>query len=538
MTEPGSLPPGIRDGLVEAMLAVTAGLDLEHTLDTIVRTAMQLVDARYGALGVRAAEPSHTLERFVHRGIDDATRERIGALPSGRGVLGLLLETPEPVRIDDLSRHPASVGFPPHHPPMRTFLGVPIVIRDRVFGNLYLTEKSGGIGFSADDELLVTALAGAAGIAVDNARLYQAARTRQIWIEATRDISTSLLAGEDPERVHRQIVEQATGLTGSRFSALLIPGGDGELTVAAATRNALTGVAVPLAGTAVGHAFLRRTPLHIKDFGDFSGFGDFEDFEHVGLDALVLPMRLPDTVSGVLVCVAHEGESYTADQLDMTAAFADQSGLALNLAQAQANTVATLREFDVIVDRDRIARDLHDHVIQRLFAIGLSLQAVIGPGSADTSRRISRALDDLQEVVQEIRTAIFDLHGGSVTRLRQRLEQAVTHMTADSGVRSALHVSGPLSVVDATLADHAEAVVREAVSNVVRHSGASSVTVEVSVDDDLTVAVTDDGCGFPSETTPSGLANLAARSRECGGRLDVGPGPSGGTRLVWSAPLP
>ena len=207
MTDPEPDAAGIKNGLVEAMLAVTAGLDLEHTLQTIVQTAMQLVDARYGALGVRAADPSPTLERFVHRGVDDATRDLIGALPSGRGVLGSLLgENPEPVRIEDISRHPASVGFPAHHPPMRTFLGVPISIRDRVFGNLYLTEKSGGRGFTADDEVLVMALAGAAGIAIDNARLYQAARTRQLWIEATRDISTSLLAGENPEHVHRQIV--------------------------------------------------------------------------------------------------------------------------------------------------------------------------------------------------------------------------------------------------------------------------------------------------------------------------------------------
>jgi two-component system, NarL family, sensor histidine kinase DevS len=522
----------VRDGLIDAMLAVTAGLDLEQTLQTIVRTAMQLVDARYGALGVRAGEPARTLERFVNRGIDDATRELIGPLPSGHGVLGLLFETPKPVRIENLSQHPVSVGFPPHHPPMRTFLGVPIRIRDHVFGNLYLTEKSGGRGFTVDDEVLVLALAGAAGIAIDNARLYQAARTRQIWIEATRDISTNLLAGEDPVMVHAQIAEQATGLTGSAYSALLMPGGGDpadHLTVTAASREGLTGRTVPIHGSAVGQVFTQRTPMHIKDFDDF---GDGE------CDALVLPMREPDAVSGVLVCVAPEGASYTGDQVGMTAAFADQSGLALHLAQSQADAVATLRELDVLSDRDRIARDLHDHVIQRLFAIGLSLQGAMGGDPADTSPRISRTLDDLQEVVQEIRTAIFDLHGGTVTRFRQRLEQAVAQMTGDSGVRPALQVGGPLSVVDAVLADHAEAVVREAISNVVRHAGATTVTVQVSVDDNLTITVTDDGSGLPAEITRSGLANLAARAQECAGRLDVGAGPAGGTRLLWSAPLP
>ena len=189
-------------------------------------------------------------------------------------------------------------------------------------------------------------------------------------------------------------------------------------------------------------------------------------------------------------------------------------------------------------DRDRIARDLHDHVIQRLFAVGLSLQGALGADEAEGTRRVTGALDDLQEVVHEIRTAIFDLHGGSVTRLRQRIEQAVTRMTADSPVRPAVHISGPLSVVDAALADHAEAVVREAVSNVVRHSAARTATVSVTVDDDLTISVTDDGVGIGEGTTRSGLANLAARADQCGGQFSIAPRPGGGTRLVWSAPLP
>ncbi len=519
----------IRDALIDAMLAVTSGLDLEQTLPTVIRSAMHLVDARYGALGVYAVDPTAGLERFVHRGIDDATRDRIGALPTGHGVLGLLLE--KPVRIKNLSEHPASAGFPAHHPPMHSFLGVPIRIRDHVYGNLYLTEKSDGREFTEDDEILVLALAGAAGIAIDNARLYQAARTRQIWIEATRDISTSLLAGADPLTVHGQIADQATELTGSAYSALLMPGdeSDDELRVTASTRPELVGVSVPIAQSDVGRAYQERNPLHIKTF---------HDFDDIEADALVLPMREPDAASGVLVSVAPEGRHYTDDQMAMLAAFADQSGLALHLAQSQADAVASLRELDVLTDRDRIARDLHDHVIQRLFAIGLSLQGAMGADTEHNTQRISRALDDLQDVVQDIRTAIFDLHGGSVTRLRQRLEQAVTQMTADSRVRPALHVSGPLSVVDAVLADHAEAVVREAVSNVVRHSGGSTVAVNVTVDDNLTITVTDDGVGFPAETTRSGLANLAARARECGGRLETGAGPAGGGRLAWTVPLP
>jgi signal transduction histidine kinase len=170
--------------------------------------------------------------------------------------------------------------------------------------------------------------------------------------------------------------------------------------------------------------------------------------------------------------------------------------------------------------------------------VGLSLQGALNADRAEGTRRVTGALDDLQEVVEEIRTTIFDLHGGSITRLRQRIEQAVARMTVDSGVRPAVHISGPLSVVDAALADHAEAVVREAVSNVVRHAGARSVTVSVTVDDNLTIGVSDDGAGISADITPSGLANLAARAHECGGQFTIAPRPGGGTRLVWSAPLP
>lgn len=516
----------IRSGLIEAMLAVTAGLDLEQTLKTIVHTAMRLVDARYGALGVIATEPGpRTLERFVYEGIDDVTRDLIGPLPAGHGVLGLLFQTPEPVRIENLSEHPVSVGFPPNHPPMRTFLGVPIRIRDQVFGNLYLTEKLSGKVFSADDEVLMLALAGAAGIAIENARLYHAAHSRQIWIEATRDISTNLLAGDDAAAVHRQIVAQAAGLTGSAYSALLMPDDSGELVVTAATDGSLAGLTLPATGTAVGRAFGERVPLRTKKFSELGAEGP----------ALILPLRQPEATIGVLVCVGTE--VFSADQLEMMAAFADQTGLALHLAGVQSRAVATLRELDVLSDRDRIARDLHDHVIQRLFAIGLSLQGTRGGQADDTPSRISGALDDLQEVVQEIRTAIFDLHGGSVTRLRQRLEEAVSRMTADSPVRSSLHVSGPLSVVDAALADHAEAVVRETISNVVRHARASTVSVNVTVDDNLTVVVTDDGAGFPKHVTRSGLANLAARAEECGGSLSV-DSAAGGSTVTWTVPLP
>ncbi|MEU0542034.1 GAF domain-containing sensor histidine kinase [Nocardia sp. NPDC005978] len=534
------------DGLVEAMLAVTSGLDLDQTLRTIVRAATSLVDARYGALGVRGHDQQ--FNQFIYHGIDDQTRMLIGDLPEGHGVLGLVLSKAQPVRLDDLTRHPASVGFPPQHPPMHTFLGVPVRIRGELFGNLYLTEKSGGHPFTEDDEVLMQALAAAAGIAVDNARLYESARTRQAWIEATRDIATEFLADTDPNQVLAHVVEHARELTASQRALLAVvadtdtpPEEVTELVVAQ-----WSGPAAPAAGpdaaivrtvdAAVGQALTTRTPLR------------FDDARHIDLGipiddigpALVLPLHTPDSTMGVLIIVrSAESAPYTDELVELIAAFTDQAAVAMQLAVAQRR----MRELDILTDRDRIARDLHDHVIQRLFAIGLSLQGTVPRARVpEVRQRLSDTINDLQDVVEEIRTSIFDLHGGNghSTRLRQRIERAVKQQTTDSEIRALMHITGPLSVVEPGLADHAEAVVREAVSNAVRHSGASTITIDIGVADDLTIVVADNGCGIADDITPSGLTNLATRAEESGGRLAVYPrrdGEETGTKLHWSVPL-
>jgi signal transduction histidine kinase len=521
------------DGLVEAMLVVTAGLELDQTLRKIVHTAIGLVDARYGALGVRGH--GHELIEFVYEGIDEEMREKIGHLPEGRGVLGVLMDDPKPIRLDDIARHPASVGFPPNHPPMRTFLGVPVRIRDEVFGNLYLTEKVGGHPFSQDDEVLVQALAAAAGIAIANARLYEQSKTRQAWIEATRDIGTELLSGTDPATVFRLIASKALELSNAVMTLVAVPA-DPEMPAAdvpelvvVATAGDVLGQSqqtIPISGTSIGEAFLQCTPGRLNDI-DIDGAGP----------ALVLPLRATDTVAGVLVALRREaGYPFTDDQLGMMSAFADQATMAWQLASTQRR----MRELDVLSDRDRIARDLHDHVIQRLFAVGLALQGTI-PRSRreEVRRRLTECVDDLQQVIQEIRTAIFDLHdtASGTTRLRQRLDEAVAQF-ASPGLRTTVQLVGPLSVVDALLADHAEAVVREAVSNAVRHARATTLTVNVTVEDDLRIEVVDDGRGIAGDITGSGLTNLRKRAEEVGGDFAVANAPGGGTVLTWSAPLP
>lgn len=526
------------DGLIDAILAITSGLKLDATLRAIVHTAAELVDARYGALGVRGYD--HRLVEFVYEGIDEETRHLIGSLPEGRGVLGALIEEPKPIRLDDISRHPASVGFPLHHPPMRTFLGVPVRIRDEVFGNLYLTEKADGQPFSDDDEVLVQALAAAAGIAVDNARLFEESRTREAWIEATRDIGTQMLAGADPAMVFRLIAEEALTLMARAATLVAVPLDDEApacevddlviVEVAGEISPAVKQMTVAVSGTSIGGVFHDRTPRRF-DRLDLAVDGPVEPGP-----ALVLPLRAADTVAGVLVALRSADEQPFSDkQLDMMAAFADQAALAWRLATAQRQ----MREVEILTDRDRIARDLHDHVIQRLFAVGLTLQGAAPRARVPAVREsIYSSIDDLQEIIQEIRSAIFDLHAGPsrATGLRHRLDKVIDQL-AIPALHTTVQYTGPLSVVDTVLANHAEAVLREAVSNAVRHANATSLAINVSVEDDVRVEVVDDGVGISGDITESGLRNLRQRADDAGGEFTVENMPTGGTLLRWSAPL-
>lgn len=526
------------DGLIDAILAITSGLKLDATLRAIVHTAAELVDARYGALGVRGYD--HRLVEFVYEGIDEETRHLIGSLPEGRGVLGALIEEPKPIRLDDISRHPASVGFPLHHPPMRTFLGVPVRIRDEVFGNLYLTEKADGQPFSDDDEVLVQALAAAAGIAVDNARLFEESRTREAWIEATRDIGTQMLAGADPAMVFRLIAEEALTLMAGAATLVAVPLDDEApacevddlviVEVAGEISPAVKQMTVAVSGTSIGGVFHDRTPRRF-DRLDLAVDGPVEPGP-----ALVLPLRAADTVAGVLVALRSADEQPFSDkQLDMMAAFADQAALAWRLATAQRQ----MREVEILTDRDRIARDLHDHVIQRLFAVGLTLQGAAPRARVPAVREsIYSSIDDLQEIIQEIRSAIFDLHAGPsrATGLRHRLDKVIDQL-AIPALHTTVQYTGPLSVVDTVLANHAEAVLREAVSNAVRHANATSLAINVSVEDDVRVEVVDDGVGISGDITESGLRNLRQRADDEGGEFTVENMPTGGTLLRWSAPL-
>lgn len=534
------------DGLLHSMLVISEGLDLEETLRSIVVSAVELVDARYGALGVRGH--NQELSSFIFHGIDEATAEQIGPLPTGGGVLGLLIDEPTAIRLDKLSDHPSSIGLPPGHPPMHSFLGVPIRVRDAVFGNLYLTEKNNGRSFTEDDEAVMQALASAAGVAIENARLYSQARTQQSWLEATRDIATDLLSGTDTEQVLKKVAEKAMRLTSADLAFIATPcDADAraedvtELIVKVVSGEPIDsprtvmGNVLPVFGSTSGTSFRSRTPIRAEHLE----FNATEGSELEYGPALISPLRASDRVTGVLVVLRRfDGEPFDDTQLELVSSFADQAAVTMQMA----HSARRLRELDVLADRDRIARDLHDRVIQRIFAAGLSLQSTLQRATApEIKTRLATTIDDLQDTVQDIRSAIFDLHSRDTTTvgLRRRIDSIVDEMTENSGLRTTLRVTGPLSVVDPPLAAHALAVVREGISNCVRHAHATTVTLAITIADDLTVVISDDGVGIPAEVSTSGLDNLRSRALECGGQMTIELATeAGGTILTWSAPLP
>lgn len=532
------------DQLLTSVVAVAEGLDLEETLARIVHEAVELVDARYGALGL-LDERGTALARFVTVGVDEATRARLGPPPRGEGLLGELIRHPVALRLDDLRDHPASVGVPPGHPPMGSFLGVPVRVRDRVVGNLYLTDKRGG-RFTAEDEDVTTTLAAAAGIAVENARLH--ARTRRLaaeavrrerWLEAAGEVTTQLLAGTEPGEALTLVAQRAAELTCATGALITTPPqtvDDGDtappvrVTVCVGLEDRYpAGTRVSLPDTVFAAVARTRAPHVSEDLrltGDGPGLGP----------GLAVPMRSGDDLSGVLVVVGVEDRASAADDgLSVVASFADQAALVLRLAESQ----RARRQLDVVTDRERIAADLHDHVLQRLFALGLGLQAAHArlPAS-EAATRVDDAVDQIDAIIRDIRTSIFDLHTAAAHGLAGRLRTVVDEMTAQSGVEPVVRLSGAVETVPDDLAVAVEAVVREAVSNAVRHAAASTVTVTVAADAQLTVDVTDDGVGIPDAVARSGLANLAARARAAGGNVRVGRRAVGpGTRLTWWVPL-
>jgi signal transduction histidine kinase len=526
--------------LLDAFLSVSTGLDLDTTLRRIVEAGVGLVGARYGALGV--LREGGGLASFIHVGISDELAARMGRLPEGKGVLGQLITEPHPLRIPDLREHPSSVGFPPHHPPMRSFLGVPVLVRGRVFGNLYMTEKQHG-EFTLEDEAVLTALAGAAGIAIDNARLYEEGETSRRWLAAISDVRATLLDTASPEEGLRLIADKLASLTDSDATWLLQgpDPSDGCYTVLAqsgADLAEMTGARITAADSPVLEAVEASASASVVSM-------DLSTLDYVGRSGiswgpcLGIPFR--GTAAGPAVSIVSRRagrEPFDDSVAPLAAAFANQATSALDMAARQ----RLARQLDVYEDRDRIARDLHDLVIQRVFAAGLTLQSLL-PRVTDPEarRRVQGVVRQLDDTVRDIRTTIFDLHttdpDHASDSLRRQVLDIVTETVGDE-VQPTVRMSGAVdSLVTGELASDVAAVVREGVSNVARHSDARHVTVTLDVADDVVVEVVDDGRGIDGRAARSGLRNLEERAHRRGGEAAVEALPDGGTRLRWSAPV-
>ncbi len=530
--------------LLQAVVQIGSHLELPTVLRSVAETAAELADAQYAALGVVDPTAESRLAQFITVGIDEQTRQTIGDLPHGRGVLGLLIREPRPIRLANLSDHPSSYGFPPGHPPMRTFLGVPITIRGQAYGNLYLTEKRGGGEFSEADQQVVSALASAAGLAVQNARLYEQAQQRQQWLEATASIQRRLLAGIAPSEVFQDVVSTARELAAADVAYLALPVGDGQLRVHAADGKGgteLHGRVIPERSLAA--AVMRdATPAAVSDArADERVWPGLLDTADIG-PALFVPLGAAAGAVGTLVVARLAGATpFTDDALRLVDTFAGQAAIALRLGAAAADR----EQIAILSDRDRIARDLHDLVIQRLFATGMSLQGAIRSiQPPEIGERVQRAVDDLDETIKEIRTSIFALqspapHAGE--GVRAAVLAAVKSAAAGPlGFEPQVDFAGPVdTLVPAGIAEQLVAVIREALSNVARHAQASAVTIDVAADSGrVELVVGDNGVGIADGVATSGLANLQRRARDLGGEFSVTRRDGGGTEVRWQVPLP
>jgi signal transduction histidine kinase len=554
--------------LLEAVMAVTSGLELADVLTRIVSSGRDLVGARYGAMGVLGLDGRHLAE-FVTDGLSAVERSAIGAPPRGHGVLGLLISEPTPLRLSDLTSHPDSYGFPPNHPAMHSFLGVPIRIRDEVFGNLYMTEKippdvpPGGdapsrVQFTASDKAVLVGLAAAAGIAIENARLFERTRRQRRWIETTAEVSRMLLEESGESTTVDYLSRSARGLATASMAMVVLVDERDRFVVRAVNTTPQTGAAAS-PHPEVDHDDLsralrtlegdprwaaargRRAPVLITprpgdpvDDALVAALGRVGGGVEVGLVSL-LPMAVADDEVGVLVVAwPARSEALVSEMLELLGPFTRQVAVALIAARNRRARSAVAR----LEDRDRIARDMHDHVIQRLFATGLSLQAASRTGDdLLLHQRLDEAVESLDEAIKDIRYAIFELHGRRPgTGVVDSLHDVVSLAGDSLGLTPELTVSGDVHDLGDTLAADLLAVVREALANVAKHAQAQSVTISVAAGRDLRVCISDDGTGIPPGGRRSGLANLAARATILGGTLSIRATASHGTTLVWRVP--
>lgn len=524
-------------GLLHAVETMVGEIELPVVLRRVVEAAVELVDAEFGALGVIGADRS-SLDQFIHVGLTPEAAAAVGHLPRGRGILGAVTTTPEPIRLDHLTADPRAAGFPAHHPRMDSFLGAPITVRGEVFGNLYLTNARRG-SFSEEDEELLRALASTAGFVIQNARLFDEARTRATWMTATAELSAAILS-TPPDQAFDLIAGRVVELSAGKRVTITIPTDDDDVLRVAAARGpheldvlgSTSTAGASIAGTAMENGGLR---VPTAPDGPASHDPALFAAERETGPAMAAPMRTRRRTWGALVVARSPGErEFTAVDVEVLGDLASQASIALELSRARSDQQKAI----LSDERARIARDLHDHVIQQIFGAGLTLQS-LSPTLADSHdrKRIDEVIGQLDDAITQIRTVIFAISARDGSSLRHRLIDVVAEVSGSLRRPPALRFSGPVdNAITGPLADDVVGVARELLTNSVRHAHAHSISLDVGVTERaVTVVVSDDGTGIRDDRR-SGLANLADRASARGGALSLDTGDDG-TRARWRVPL-
>jgi signal transduction histidine kinase len=540
-----TLPPmaGIHERyerLLDAGLALAAELSLPAALQRIVELAAELTGARYGALGVLGRDG--VITEFITTGVSDSERAAIGHIPVGRGILGVLINDARPLRLHDIAEDPRSVGFPANHPPMRSFLGAPVTARGQVYGNLYLTEKRDGEDFDADDERALILLATQAGVAIDNASVYEQAQDRARRLEAVRAITTAILAGTDTGELLSLVVAQARELVGADLATLALPAGTDRLVIEAADgllAEELRGTIFPAAGSVTGEVLRTGKAVALADASADDRMAQPIVRDGVG-PALFIPLAVRGhTLGSLTVANLSGGPPLREAAVQLVETFAEQAAVALEYARLQRE----LHRLAVLEDRERIAKELHDGAIQALFAVGMGLQgSALLAGNDDLRGRIQHAVEELDRVIRDLRNYIFGLRPGILAdrQLDQALQGLVEEFAQRTGVVAIAEIDPAVAAELAGQAGEVIQLAREALSNVSRH--AEAATCRVSLYRDQTGAVLevdDDGHGFdPAQTTGAGqgLRNLRERATALGGRAEIHSALGEGTRVKVTIP--
>jgi len=529
--------------LVDAGVALTSELSLDALLQKLVEAAAELTGARYAALGV-IDRSGTALERFVTHGVTAEEHAAIGTLPSGRGILGVLIEDAKPLRLADITDDRRSVGFPPNHPPMHSFLGVPVLLRGVAYGNLYLTEKEGGAEFTDDDQELVTLLAAQAAVAIENARLYESATRWLRQLESLNEVGNALLSEIELPRLLTLIASRLRELAGARLVLIGLPQADGDIRIAAADgdlADQMIGTTVSGTSSKSARILERRRSERVDSLVDDHEVEVEVARRMAGRAALYVPLMLRDQAIGVITVVDKAGVDprFGDDDLRLAEAFAGRASAAVDLSGRVARDAMRRVVAGQELERTRLARELHDETGQALTSILLALRTMqeaddVGAALEDVRELVVSTLQDVRRLAVELRPSALDDYG-----LVPALERLTATVTEQGGPRIDLEAQLGKERLPGEVETALYRIVQEALTNTLKHAEAKRVSVVITRTADAVMAVVeDDGAGFDGARGPGlGLLGMRERLALLDGKLRIESSAEAGTTVVAEVPL-